>query len=93
MHTLNRYPRESPDVALLKRLFVEGTILLVRLSSNGLRARAPYRIGTRNGFVFALIQRALVFGSAVSISEFIISSIMILPQVHLRKPCYDFYFL
>ena len=22
-----------------------------------------------------------------------IKSIMILPQVHLRKPCYDFYFL
>ena len=22
-----------------------------------------------------------------------VSSIMILPQVHLRKPCYDFYFL
>ncbi len=21
------------------------------------------------------------------------SSVMILPQVHLRKPCYDFYFL
>ena len=22
-----------------------------------------------------------------------INSVMILPQVHLRKPCYDFYFL
>ena len=22
-----------------------------------------------------------------------VSSVMILPQVHLRKPCYDFYFL
>jgi len=24
---------------------------------------------------------------------FVLESIMILPQVHLRKPCYDFYFL
>ena len=31
--------------------------------------------------------------SKASDNQLYIHSIMILPQVHLRKPCYDFYFL
>lgn len=43
-------------------------------------------------FMFCLVELnvGLVLKSK---SVFVIASIMILPQVHLRKPCYDFYFL
>lgn len=48
------------------------------LVDNGRQANVP-RHGAREFIIFFLVCRE--------------KSIMILPQVHLRKPCYDFYFL
>ena len=43
---------------------------------------------TRNGAAAALAHRLYS-----SHGGLVLDLVMILPQVHLRKPCYDFYFL
>jgi hypothetical protein len=58
-------------------------------------------LSARPSFVCDRVERRTRSASSRSVRErergvcsfFKVSSLMILPQVHLRKPCYDFYFL
>ena len=54
------------------------------------RSNAGEQAGSRHEENCEILPR--VFLILVS-SEEKLKSVMILPQVHLRKPCYDFYFL
>lgn len=76
--------RETPPIAGLKRRGT-GTPYVPRMRSNG---RSP-REGGNEDLSPCGESPSLITPSSLRREP----TVMILPQVHLRKPCYDFYFL
>src|ERR1043166_655781 len=60
------------------------TLAAILLSTQRPRSRSPIRASEKKGANASLANTATTHSTA---------QVMILPQVHLRKPCYDFYFL
>ena len=77
----------SPDRPRQRRGFVYGCIVHFCLGVEGCNP-CCYLLGLVTSFG----QPPLILG-VIRLSNSVLFTLMILPQVHLRKPCYDFYFL
>ena len=76
--------------------FRQQCVLIAESSTRAHQAILRINSTRQSAHLISLGQRAFKLGCSDNTSVILLTKckpVMILPQVHLRKPCYDFYFL